>query len=307
MAVRFPDGGERLLQGRGGQRRRRLAAAGESERQHGIARQLTAQGDITGTGRVVVPAQGAVAPEILPAVADADVTGTALSQGILLRRVAREQCQTERPLFRPQYIAAAVARGPGGVAMSGATEVRGEQYVGAQSARTRELYLNKQDIAQRIGTDAQMQLETRMHVGDLDGRHAGFGELHPAGFQALDLHPEAVAVADDKAEIADLGDVDARVIHLVDDTVADGEPEPGRTQRGADEVLVAARPGGFYPRCTRCVQAVPISHRHSRVPVCTRQTHPRRSGPRRFRGPRCRRCSWGSRRADSPSRLPAPA
>jgi len=41
---------------------------------------------------------------------------------------------------------------------------------------------------------------------------------------SLDLRPESFAIRNDAAEIADLRDVDPRVIDLVDDAEAEREP-----------------------------------------------------------------------------------
>ena len=52
------------------------------------------------------------------------------------------------------------------------------------------------------------------------------------------------AVGNDKAEVANLGQVHARVIDLVDDAVARREPQPRRTERAPHHVLGAAGPCG---------------------------------------------------------------
>src|SRR5205807_1995852 len=65
---------------------------------------------------------------------------------------------------------------------------------------------------------------------------------------ALDLRPEPARPGDDEAEVADLRDVDPRVVDLVDDAEAEGEPQPRRTQRGADHILGTARPARRSPR-----------------------------------------------------------
>src|SRR5262249_48119525 len=62
---------------------------------------------------------------------------------------------------------------------------------------------------------------------------------------AFDFGPEAFAISDDEAEIADLRNVDPRVIDLVDDAEAEREPEPRYAQRATYHVLGAAGPGGI--------------------------------------------------------------
>src|SRR3569623_200311 len=81
---------------------------------------------------------------------------------------------------------------------------------------------------------------------------AGHGERQLVMVQPLDLHPETRVVGDDDAEVAYLRDVHARIIHLVDDAVADGEPEPRGFQCAAHHLLVAAAPGRRPPRRARC-------------------------------------------------------
>ena len=61
--------------------------------------------------------------------------------------------------------------------------------------------------------------------------------------EALDLDPEALAIGNDEAEIADLRNVDARMVDLVNDPAADREPHARGTERTAHDLLGAARPG----------------------------------------------------------------
>jgi len=57
------------------------------------------------------------------------------------------------------------------------------------------------------------------------------------------LGEKAVRPADDQAEIAGAGVVDARIVDLVEDAVADREPDAaGRRERGADAALGARGP-----------------------------------------------------------------
>src|SRR5271166_6954903 len=56
-----------------------------------------------------------------------------------------------------------------------------------------------------------------MLMQDLDRRHARRQKLHAVIRDALDFGPETFAVGDDEPEIADLRQVDPRVIDLIDD------------------------------------------------------------------------------------------
>jgi hypothetical protein len=267
-------------------------SADRAQCEYDLVRQLPGQGDVAGTGLPVAPGHRAVVHEILPAVTDPDMAGAGARECILVSGIAGQQGEPERSLFGPQDMAAVMPAGPGRVVAPGTSQMRGKQNVGVESCISLKAHLDQQYVAQRIGAYPQLQLEAGMAVGDRDCRHPGSGEMHPPGVETLDLHPEAPAVADDEAEVADLRDIDARIVHLVDDAVANGEPEPGWSKRTADEVLVAARPGGLDPRCTRCRCGRLIIHRHtSRVPGCSRQSRRRRSLPRRFPVPGCRATS----------------
>src|SRR3954468_20450334 len=89
-----------------------------------------------------------------------------------------------------------------------------------------------------------------MLVHDLDRRHAGGQRPQRVVLVALDLGPEPVWSGDDKAEIADLRDIDPRIIDLVDDAKSEREPQPRRPERAADDILRAARPGRRNARRT---------------------------------------------------------
>jgi hypothetical protein len=69
---------------------------------------------------------------------------------------------------------------------------------------------------------------------------AGSGELHLVLPQALQLHPEARTIPHEKSEIADLRNVDARVVDLVDDSAADREPQARGAERATDDLLTMA-------------------------------------------------------------------
>ena len=60
----------------------------------------------------------------------------------------------------------------------------------------------------------------------------------------LHLAPEACVVGHDESEIADLGPVHPRPVDLVEDPMADGEPDTARDRGGANGVFGATRPRG---------------------------------------------------------------
>ena len=61
---------------------------------------------------------------------------------------------------------------------------------------------------------------------DRDGRYAGPGQTHRVVAVASQLDPEVPVIGDDKAQIPDLGDIDARVIDFRDDALGDSKPQP---------------------------------------------------------------------------------
>ena len=248
----FPGDQERLTQRGARKRRCGLGVGAEPQRQHRLARQLSTEGDVARAGRVIVPGEGAVAREILPAVAGADVAGTHAAPGVALLRIHREQRQREAPLLGREHASVPVIHDTGDVVGTAATQVRREQYVGAQGSITAEVYLDHEHVAVLARDDAQAELEALVPVHDVHRWAAGRGEFHAVLPQALDLHPETGAVGDDEAEIADLRQVDSRVVDLVDDPAADREPQARGAQRAADDFLGAAAPGRRQSGSTRC-------------------------------------------------------
>jgi hypothetical protein len=61
-------------------------------------------------------------------------------------------------------------------------------------------------------------------VHDFDRRDPGGQQPKRVIGVALDLGPKAVGSGDDETEIADLRDVDPRIVDFVDDTEAEREP-----------------------------------------------------------------------------------
>ena len=86
--------------------------------------------------------------------------------------------------------------------------------------------LLQHDVVARVGDDVLDDAEPAAEMG-VDDQEGGDAVLQPAGLEAavaLFLGEEAGAVGDDQAEIAGAGLVDPRVVDLVEDAVAEGEP-----------------------------------------------------------------------------------
>ena len=242
-ALSLPGNRERLRQRGERERRCRFGAAAEAERQHGLPRQLTEQRDVAGPGGVVLPGQCAVARKVLPAIARADESRAGAAPGVLLSRVDGGEGQPEGSLLGPQQLAAAVLHDGRAVVGAGAAQVWREQRVGTQCRIAVEDDLDEQHIAVLARRHTQPEIEALVMVHDVHRGHAGRGEPQLVLPQPLHLDPEARTVGDDETEVADLRQVNARVIDLVDDAAADGEPQARVTERAADHFLGAAAPG----------------------------------------------------------------
>src|SRR5439155_7273502 len=146
-----------------------------------------------------------------------------------------------------QHAPPAIALDRGDVVVAGGAKMRREQYVEAEFAVAVEPAFDDQHVAPRVGGDAQLEGVAGVPMGDLYRRDARRQQAQRIILVALDLRPEPVGAGDDKAQVADLRGVDPRIIDLVDDAEPQGEPQPGRPQRGADHVLGTARPGWRDP------------------------------------------------------------
>ena len=190
--------------------------------------------------------------EILPPVTGADVARTGAAEGVGLGNGGSRERQRIRSLRRGEHPAPGLRRHLRSIAAAGAAEVRREQGVGAQIRIPRKRHVDHQHVALRAGDDAQRELESRVPVHDAHRRNSGSEQLHRMLPQPLHLHPEPVAVGDDEAEIPDLWNVDARVIHLVHDAAADREPQARAAEGAPDHFLGAARPRGRHAGCAGC-------------------------------------------------------
>jgi hypothetical protein len=239
---------ERLQQASDRQCRRRFGAAPETEREHDAARQLRHQRDVARSRTLVFPGHSAVAQKVLPAVAAADIAGAGPADRIALPFVDRRQCGAERPLLGPQCPAPPIHDDSSTVAVAGGAEVRREQDIGTQFRVTVEPAFDRQHVAANGRGNAQAQGIALVLVHDLDGGDAGRQQPEPVIGDALDLGPETFAIGDDEPEIADLRNVDPRVIDLVDDAEPDREPQPRDAERAPHHVFGAAGPGRWDPR-----------------------------------------------------------
>ncbi len=64
-----------------------------------------------------------------------------------------------------------------------------------------------------------------MPMDDAYGGHCGSRQIEGMVTDAFHLHPETSSVRNDESQIANLRDIDAWMINLVEDPAADGEPQ----------------------------------------------------------------------------------
>ena len=148
-----------------------------------------------------------------------------------------------------QFVAADF-RTPTGVARAVTREVRSQQRVETQLAAQRfiehfELGVHEQHRPMRIGEDVldEPVAPVALRIGEAVEKTIAFRVFDPVIQVALFLVAKCFAVADQKLKIARVGLVDVRVIDLVDDAVAEREPDPAaRMISGAEAFLGAGRP-----------------------------------------------------------------
>src|SRR6185437_12272067 len=91
-------------------------------------------------------------------------------------------------------------------------------------------------------------------IGELESGHAILDRTHRAARMAF-LFLEIIAtIGNDEAEIARASIIDARVIDLIENAVAEGVPDAAlRRQRCADRTLGAGCPARRNAGTTRCL------------------------------------------------------
>ncbi len=187
----------------------------------------------------------------MPSVAESDVASACTAERITLPPCECGQRQCEWTLLRPQHTATSVLRHLDTILHAGAAQVGSEQDIRTKRVVPLESDFDEQHIALHAGDDSENQLEAIVPMNDSDRRTPGCAELHHMPLHAFDFDPEPFAVTDDETHVADLRDVDTRVIDLVENSPANGEPQPRGAERAADHFLGAAAPRRRYPGRTR--------------------------------------------------------
>jgi hypothetical protein len=156
LDVAVPDALEGMQKRRDRQRRSRSGAAAEAECEHRMAcADFAHQCDIARFGRGIFPRHPSVPCKILPAVADADITGAQAQPHTVLRdRVCRGQSKRIRPPRGAKCPPIAIPENLRRILRSAAGDMRREQRVCLEIGVAGELAFDEQDIAIGIGDDA---------------------------------------------------------------------------------------------------------------------------------------------------------
>src|SRR4029077_4013031 len=105
-----------------------------------------------------------------------------------------------------------------------------------------QIDLHQQNVAIGIRSQAQGKAEALMGVNDFHGRGAGRQQPQTVVLQPLDLCPETEVIGHDEAKVANLWNVDTRIVDFVDNAEAEREPDARRAEGAAHNVLGAAGP-----------------------------------------------------------------
>ena len=153
------------------------------------------------------------------------------------------------------------------------------------------------DIAARIGEHQLVETIAAVLAGAGDGKggHAVGDRPQDARRIALLLGEEALPVGDDEAEIPRARVIDARIVDLVQDAVA--EREPDLALRGESRAHAALRARGPARRD-------PGGSRGGRKQIAHRRSGPRETSPRPRTHGACS-SGWNRRRRSSTRRTPA--
>ena len=236
--------------------RRGLFAFGKTERQRRLRRKFTHQCDRSGPGGIVLRGHAAKTFEVLPTVARLGAAGGTSLPCIGAVRIGGGQRQCKRSLLRPQNLAAVMRRRPSAVVFRFSAKPRRQQGIGFQLRSAIEPILKDECVANLGWTDAQHEGEARVMIDNLHRGYAGKWRLDLVAPEAAQFDPEVAVVCDDKAEILDLGNVDAWVVDFRDDAFRDREPDSRRAQARAHHILARGCPSRTGGRCGRCF------HRH---------------------------------------------
>ena len=203
----------------------------------------------------VLPVHSAVPREILPAVAHADET-----RGAPAPRRGTDDRERVAGALREQHLHALVLIDPGAVAAPTVAQVRGCEHVQMvvfEAADERhEARALQHRVAARVGKDLLLDAiaPDGAAVHQPIERHAGRGVAQLRAGMTFLLGEELPAIGDNETQVAGAGRVESRVVDLVEDAVAQCEPDAtGARERRTDTRLGARRPARFRARPAGCV------------------------------------------------------
>ncbi len=110
---------------------------------------------------------------------------------------------------------------------------------------------DQHDIGRGIGAKVERQGIPLVAVYGGIGWNAGRRGQEFVVMVSLDFTPEPLIVGDDKAEVTNLRVVDVRPVDFVENSMADRDPDSGRTHSRAHAVFITTGPGGGNSRLPR--------------------------------------------------------
>src|SRR5438105_1315385 len=134
---------------------------------------------------------------------------------------------------------------PGCVLPALRTEMGREEGIELESSSA-ERVANEQYLAYGVGYQLEREFVAFTLVRDCREWDVRFREREGVSIHSFHFEPCAL-VGYDETEVANLRLPRRRVIDLVDDSVAESDPNPARTQRGQHHVFGRRTPGGSYP------------------------------------------------------------
>ena len=121
------------------------------------------------------------------------------------------------------------------------------------------------DIKTVCGFASHPSVLIRAGIDDAEGRSARFQRPDPSVAVPFLLGKKGFAVGDDQPHIADAGLIDPRIIHLVEDPVAERKPHPaGGTQCRSHATFSAGGPSSGDARSARSEMILRFIHKDSR-------------------------------------------
>src|SRR5579863_76460 len=239
--------------------RRLRGGPAETQGQHEAAL-ASRQANFAGEGyiaiarMVVTPTQLVMLPEILPAIRGTDEADR--SRGERSRTTKGKRCSSA---LGKEHRHTLVIVDPGRIAGALIHRVRRQKrikpIVGYGASERLKRYALKHDVAARIGEHQFFDPITTLVTDTADDkrRHAFGDRMNGTLRIALLFREETMPIGNDEAQIPRACLIDPRIVDLVEDAVAQREPDSAlRLQRGTDTAFGARCPSRIAARPPRC-------------------------------------------------------